>query len=317
MNLIATGRMSHRALLAMLLAGLALLQGCSDTIDARQTREIQGLIYKLNKDDPFSGTITNVGVQALGVIDIGICNMEVKKGMPHGDTICKTNEGKKVLELTYAEGKKHGKEERWDAATGSVLSRTHWDQGRRNGLEELFNPANNVRVRKLEWEKGIRHGREQAWDLAGKTLLTDLEWKAGFATGFKKEAEWEENLKDSQRHGTVKRFVIEYTDPTFDAANRVRNESERLRAGYFFPLLGNAQLRQHVEYVNGEVVRVVYDRAKEESDRQAALAPCIELWRAAHDKAGNTMVLGGDLIRWRESCQQGNSPVAPAETTQK
>ena len=79
----------------------ALLSGCGEKIDVRQTETTNGLVYKLHDNEPFSGTVTDVHVyQGFG------CIAEFKKGVLHGAVNCTYDNGNKAIESHWAEGKR-------------------------------------------------------------------------------------------------------------------------------------------------------------------------------------------------------------------
>lgn len=305
MNFNNQGRTHVQIYWTIFVAGLALLQGCSDSIDAREMREIRGLIYKYNKDDPFTGKITNYQMTTAGVLVFGICDLEVKKGEFHGTMLCKANNGKKVLEAEYSAGKKQGREEIWDAATGETLRRTHWEAGRKQGLEEFFNPAQKVLVRKIEWKSGEKQGKEIAWDLTGKTVLTDLTWEGGRKTGFIKQDMTETNFLNSLFHGTRREFKLD--EAKANAVLPIANASNQVGAGYFLPDLGAATLSKEVEYSQGEPARVIYDPEKTRLELMETFRPCINRWIEA-DAPTLSSIPGQFMDRWLKSCQEGKVP---------
>ena len=106
--------MSLRNVALLCLSGL-LLQGCHREIDARQAHLEQGLIYKKDASDPFTGTLVNVGPNELGreygahsLTFEGNCSVPVKDGMFNGVAICKNAQAKQIAEVTYNQGHQDG-----------------------------------------------------------------------------------------------------------------------------------------------------------------------------------------------------------------
>ena len=85
---------------------ITLLQGCGEEIDYRQTETINGLLYKLNYKEPFSGKVTNFPMNILDIMNIGSCDMQIKKGLLDGTLTCNSNNGVKIAEIEYKDNKK-------------------------------------------------------------------------------------------------------------------------------------------------------------------------------------------------------------------
>lgn len=172
------------ALSAIAVASLS-LSGCfTEEIDKRQTQEIQGLLYKIHADDPFTGRVVNYPMSVLGLFSVGSCEVDFKKGLPDGEMRCSDNSGQLVGVGHFKAGKRDGEEEKFDAKTGKKTAEGNWKQGQQDGLQEQFNPQTGERILEVHYVSGRKEGRERAWDGQGKELIADLEWENGKQTGF-------------------------------------------------------------------------------------------------------------------------------------
>jgi antitoxin component YwqK of YwqJK toxin-antitoxin module/uncharacterized protein YecT (DUF1311 family) len=192
--------------LAFVIFAVALLQGCGEKIDVRQTESTNGLLYKLHDNEPFSGTVAGIHVyQGFG------CTAEYKKGVLHGSVHCTYDNGKKAIESHWAEGKRDGAEKFW-FTDGTVQRTVGWSDGAPDGLEEHFNPDGAV-ITQIHWTNGKKAGSEKFWDVTGKTLLVSLDWKDGLKTGFDKSGEGEENYKDGKLDGVRRHYARDPDNP--------------------------------------------------------------------------------------------------------
>jgi len=207
------------AVLATLCSTL-LLQGCGQEIDARQATNINGLLYKLNDSDPFTGTITNFPPKSelFGIATIGSCTLSVAKGRPDGTSKCVADNGVKIVEVSFKDGLRDGSEQFWDKGTGKLVASAHWSQGKKDGKEEHFNPDNEKLVLQIHWDHGNKVDEEKHWSSSGEVLLTDLHWQDGKATGFIKTVDTltgtegvveEANYKDGVLDGPRKRYSVD------------------------------------------------------------------------------------------------------------
>ncbi|NMZ76646.1 hypothetical protein HBO32_26360 [Pseudomonas nitroreducens] len=196
------------ALSTIAIAALS-LSGCFDEeVDARQTQDIQGLIYKVHADDPFTGRVLNYPMNFLGVISLGSCAMDIKKGLPDGEVICSDNNGKVLATGEFSAGKRNGKDEKFDPASGKKTFSGNWANGLQDGLQEQFSPKTGEKILEAHYTAGKLDGRERAWDDSGKTLIADLEWTAGKRTGFDNRGTQMRTYLNDQLHGTQKTLSI-------------------------------------------------------------------------------------------------------------
>lgn len=160
------------------------LAGCNEEIDARQTQEIQGLLYKVHADDPFTGRVTNYPISVLGVMTVGSCVVDFKKGLPDGEMKCSDNTGAVVGTGEFKGGKQDGRTERFDPKSGKKTLVQHWKNGLQDGDLEQFNPQTGDKILEVGYSAGRKDGTERAWDSAGKEKIADMEWKNGLQSGF-------------------------------------------------------------------------------------------------------------------------------------
>lgn len=191
--------------------GLAILSltGCKEEIDARQTQQVQGLLYKVRADDPFTGRVTNYPMSVLGILNVGSCTIDFKKGLADGDMKCSDNAGKLVGTGEFKAGLQDGKAERFDPTTGKKTVIEHWKSGRKSGVQEKFNAQTGERVLEVSYSEGRQDGRERAWDSTGKEKIVDLEWKNGLQSGFDNRSGQHRNYVNGKKHGLQKDFSID------------------------------------------------------------------------------------------------------------
>lgn len=176
------------------------LQGCSEKIDTRQIQEVNGLIYKLNYADPFTGTVSNYKMPGF-FVSPGTCELEVKDGKLDGTTICTLSNGVKFSETQYSDGLKNGLEQIWKSPQGILTSKKEWKNGKSDGLEETFDEMTGERTSLTNWSNNQKIGREQKWDPSGQTLLLSFDWTEGKNTGFSRINGEEKNFKNGKLDG--------------------------------------------------------------------------------------------------------------------
>lgn len=217
------------ATLAVLCSAL-LIQGCGQKIDAKQATSINGLIYKLNDNEPFTGKISNfmvnLSMDLFTVRLTGKCDVLVKNGLLDGTTTCTAfDKPTKVFEAGYSKGKLDGTEKHWDWGNGELASKASWKEGRKDGTEEAFNPANGKKVVLIHWSNGNKVDDEKRWSSTGEVILTDLQWKDGKASGYIKTTgnlsllgdegiTQEATYKDGVLHGLKKTYDVDRANST-------------------------------------------------------------------------------------------------------
>jgi antitoxin component YwqK of YwqJK toxin-antitoxin module len=197
------------ALSAITLACLNLAGCFSEEIDARQTHEIQGLLYKIHAEDPFTGRVLNYPISVLGLFNVGTCAADFKKGLPDGEMRCSDNAGTLIASGEFKAGKRDGKEEKFDAKTGKKTAVGHWKNGLQDGVQEQFNPQNGERVLEVHYSAGKKQGRERAWDNQGDQLIAELEWDNGLQSGFDNRGTQHRTYLDGKQHGPQKEYSID------------------------------------------------------------------------------------------------------------
>lgn len=226
------------------------LAGCNETIDARQLQDINGLFYKLNENEPFTGSVTNYILKGSRYYYKLSCNIELKKGQLNGAFLC-NNDGIKAAEMEFENNAKKGVEAIWDTKTGYLFSKIEWKNGLRDGLEEQYNPQNGKLIEQIHWSENQKVGEEKKWDMTGEVLLEDLNWSDGKQTGFSKWEDWEETYIDGKRIDRKHYALIYGThyDATLAAEVQLRG------AGRFsYVLLGNSYLAWEEKYEDGKLV---------------------------------------------------------------
>lgn len=185
------------------------LSGCfNEEIDARQTQEIQGLLYKVHADDPFTGRVLNYPMNFLGILSLGSCAMDIKKGLPDGEVVCSDNNGKVLATGEFTAGKRNGKEEKFDPASGKKTFSGNWANGLQDGLQEQFSPKTGNKILEVNYTAGKKDGRERAWDDATEKLIADLEWEGGKRTGFDNRGTQMRTYLNDQLNGVQKNLSI-------------------------------------------------------------------------------------------------------------
>lgn len=197
------------ALSAITVASLSLTGCFTEEVDKRQTHEIQGLLYKIHADDPFTGRVTNYPMSVLGLFSVGSCVIDFKKGLPDGEMRCSDNAGQLLGVGHFKAGKRDGEEEKFDAKTGKKIAVASWKQGLQDGLQEQFNPENGERILEVNYTAGKKDGRERAWDGQGKELIAELEWKNGKQSGFDNRGTDHRTYLNGQYHGPQKQFSLD------------------------------------------------------------------------------------------------------------
>ena len=156
-----------------------LLSACGgEEVDIRQLHATQGLYYKVNGQEPFTGTATNVPLYN-SPVDFGSCRTEIKSGLKDGLETCQYRDGKKYTETHYVNGSKHGDEKRW-LDDGFQYADLHWANGKPNGLNKMWN-AQKQPVSEIEIIDGQKAGVEKLW--RDGVLEYDTVWKDGIRTG--------------------------------------------------------------------------------------------------------------------------------------
>jgi antitoxin component YwqK of YwqJK toxin-antitoxin module len=300
------------------LAGCALLAACSRSVDVREVETIRGLLYKHKAEDPFTGTITNYQEADNSFRGRGICELQVKNGLPHGALTCTSNAGRPLAAIQFQEGKKHGTEEIWEPKEGGLMRRISWKGGVLDGLAEYFNPSTGKIVSRVNWRAGQKEGEEKGWDILGDTLLIDLHWQAGRKTGTHKWGGFEGSFKDGQLHGIQRRYVI--------AVNRQADFTKWDPhialiggGGYAFSQAADSVLVEETLYENGVKVRTNIDvgaqqkaeqEAKREAETIAGKHGCVNAWMASYrkERGQDAAIYAPQMEEWGRECAESRLP---------
>lgn len=193
----------------VVIAACFVLAACGvEEVDRRQVEEINGLLYKVRHNEPFTGRVLNQPVEFLGLFSLGSCDVDVKSGLPDGKTLCKTDQGVIYLDLNYKAGGKHGKEIIYDSATGKKTSENEWNEGREHGKHLKYDIESGKVISEVNYKNGVKSGSEKVWDPITKDLVMSLEWKDGKETGYRVNKGEESHYLNGKRHGTQKRFSL-------------------------------------------------------------------------------------------------------------
>ncbi|MYM88437.1 hypothetical protein GTP91_14805 [Rugamonas sp. FT82W] len=234
----------------LLLAGLMALQGCSREIDVRLSHVEQGLVYKKDASDPFTGKLTNVDIIQVGKRYAaqygaweGGCTVPVQAGLFDGVAECTDAKGKKVGEFTYSKGQQDGAQKMWASDSGNLMLSMTVRGGVPDGIEERYNPKTGKIISHINYEAGKPVGEEKRWDITGETLLTDLTWQNGGQTGVYRYSEREEHYKVGVRDGIWKMCQLnrsiapERLKANYEKAQTYYALAEKLGGTYFLPAL--------------------------------------------------------------------------------
>lgn len=234
----------------------ASLAGCKKTIDARQLENINGLYYKINEHDPFTGTvINNLKVGDYTSYYASNCTIEFKNGEMDGAFICHSLKDEiKVTDMRYKNNLKHGTQRGWDKQNGALKWKTEWNNGKHHGIEEQYNPLNGKLIEEINWDNDQKVGIERKWNLNGDVLLEDLYWVDGKQTGYSISTDRERNYKDGKLDGINRRFELigEYSEyQHLDSELKARNAG---RSSY---MLIPHYVSLEENYQNGELISSV------------------------------------------------------------
>lgn len=300
----------------LVLASLLALQGCSREIDARQARVDQGLIYKKDASEPFTGTLINVGITEVGreygaqfLPFEGSCTVPVKVGMFDGNASCKDSKGKKIAEVTYRQGHQDGVLKVWAPDTDNLMLSMEVHGGVAEGVMERFNPKTGKIISHVAYSAGKKSGEEKLWDITGETLLTDLTWENGAQTGVNRYGDREEHYKAGVRDGVWKMCQLnrsispERLQANYDKTQAYYAMAERLGGTYFLPALVDSPSGvECTETVYKDGIEQKATAAGPDSSEDACLDAKIA---AFHKENGGDTPIANDLIQeWESGCKK-------------
>jgi hypothetical protein len=305
-----TTNAAQMAVKLLLLAGFLTLQGCSREIDVRQSHVEQGLIYKKDASDPFSGTLNNVGAvevlkryTAQFQLFAATCMVPVQEGLFDGVAVCKDAKGTKVAEVKYGKGQVDGAFKVWAADTGKLMMSTTIRGGETDGTEEYYNSETGKVISRVSYQAGKHVGEEKHWDIAGETLLTDLVWQDGKKTGVYRSPEREEHYKAGIYDGTWK--MCWWSDSVPLAKRQAYEEKIKPLGGrYFIPAVVDNP-------ADAKCTETVYADGVKQAAAVANAAPgsgdaCLDAKIAAFRKEnGEEAPVNNDVIQeWEASCKK-------------
>lgn len=301
----------------LVIAALLVMQGCSQEIDSRQVHVEQGLIYKKDATDPFTGTLTNVGPSQLGreygaqfLPFEGSCTVPVRDGMFDGLASCKNAAGKKVAEVTYSQGHQDGALKVWAPDTDNLMVSLTVRDGVADGVMERYNPKTGKIISRIAYSAGKKSGEEKRWDVTGETLLTDLTWEKGAQTGVYRYGDREEHYKSGARDGIWKTCPLNRSIPpdrlkaNYEKAQAYYAMAEQLGGTYFLPAL--------VDSPSGvECTEEVYNDGAELSDAAtgkvtgSSVDACLDAKIAAFRKenGAETPIVNDVIEEWTAGCK--------------
>jgi len=298
---------------------IILLQGCSREIDARQAHVEQGLIYKKDASDPFSGTLTNVDVTKVGkryAADYGIwegnCAVPVKDGLFDGAAECKNLKGKKIGEFSYSKGQIEGTVKVWASDADNLMLSTTIRNGEPDGTEERFNPKTGKVISRINYRAGQKVGEEKLWDITGDNLLTDLIWESGARTGVYRYDGREEHYKANMPDGVWKSCQLnvelpaERRKPNYDKFRAYAAMAQQLGGTYYLPaLVDDPSAVKCTETVYKDGVRQATAPAANVATPLASDA-CFDAKVAAFRKAnGEDAPIMNDVMQeWEAGCKK-------------
>lgn len=305
----------RRAALVVMAGSLSLmLQACNQTIDARQGGFVQGLFYKLNAEDPFSGHVENMDPSSLGnqiasFYIRGTCDADFKKGLLDGPVVCKADSGAKVLEVHFVSGKQDGAVSVWDKDSGVLTARLNFKDWMKNGVHERYNPKTGKMLSKATWNGNVLVGEQKIWDVTGETLLTDLTWIDGKETGYSKQLENDQHYKDGQLDGVQRRCVWRGHFGKFEGNMLL---ARNLGAGFYAPLI--AESKDDYEcteetYKNGMKVKGSQEAIASSPATVDKVGACVDgrIDAFRKEKGADVPIVNDMLMEWKAACEQTTS----------
>jgi len=299
------------------ITGLLTLQGCSQEIDVRQVHVEQGLMYKKDATDPFTGTVINVDIakitkkyiSLLPSLD-GSCTAQLKNGLFDGEAICKSPTGKKIVEIMYNQGHQNGAFKAWGVDNDNLIVSTTLREGYYDGLMERYNPKTGKTISRVNYLAGEKSGEEKLWDITGENLLTDLTWENGTQTGVSRDGGIEAHYKAGSLNGSWKRcqwassltpekrqayIAKEYTYSGF---------AQQLGGTYFLSAIADSsndiECTEEI-YIDG-TKQIPIINAESGISTNACLESKIEEF---HKKMGNDIPISNDMTEeWKSMCGQ-------------
>ncbi|MFO1349113.1 MAG: hypothetical protein U1F12_11105 [Pseudomonadales bacterium] len=183
------------------------LFGCGKEVDYREIQSVNGLMYKLNDSDPYTGIIKDDPLLMSeiyedsftykAILDVqsgSICTSEVVHGKYDGKKVCQLK-GNKVAEIEYKNGLLNGVRKLWSDKNGKLIFETSLKDGKKDGENVVFNPETGEKAVVENYAAGKLHGQQKIFManeiknpillklFAPDEVISDLDWKDGKKTG--------------------------------------------------------------------------------------------------------------------------------------
>lgn len=180
---------------------LNLASGCKQEIDYRQVENINGLIYKIKGDEPFTGTISNQPSTIFETVSEGTCQVPISKGLIHGPVTCKDQSNRKLLDTEFVYGKRNGTEIYYFPDSGKIYKSLIWNSDVKNGPYSIYdNRTGHLRLQRV-YVNGAVSGPEKAWDDQGNLVADLILVDNRPFQGFDKRQSKERYYEDGAMHG--------------------------------------------------------------------------------------------------------------------
>ena len=128
---------SKRMAVSSLILLLMLIVSCGREIQARDTVTVDGLLYEIGQDQPFTGIVIGKGREDYRIESYAF-RKEYKDGVPDGESVFIYPSGKLESKVPYKNGKINGFVMRY-WPNGKPKARIHFVNDMRGGLKgEMF-----------------------------------------------------------------------------------------------------------------------------------------------------------------------------------
>lgn len=196
--------MKRRFWVPVIFVAVSLL-GCGKEVDYKEIQVVNGLMYKLNDSDPYTGVIkedpllmSEIHEDSFtykAILDVqsgATCTSEVKHGKYNGKKTCQLK-GNKVADIEYKNGMLDGVRKLWSDKNGKTIGETHLKEGKKDGENIVFNPETGDKSLLENYEQGKLSGHQKKWgayypkdveEIVGSSeLLDDVTWDNGKKSG--------------------------------------------------------------------------------------------------------------------------------------
>lgn len=258
----------RRQALALAFVLTNLVSGCKDSVlNSRNAQIIDGKVYAMGANEPFSGKLTNFpeaqlfpqqpgfnqlanavsntgalipassrALQAFGGVSNGsvllpsaLCTVSVKGGAPDGATTCTTPQSDIVrIKATFSSAALAGDFTLYDDAGKRPLVTASFTQGHPDGTLKIYSPNTGKLIHMVPWQKGVLAGEEKAFD-----ETTGNQTMAATLVDGHYEGDFERYAPDGKRVVYETKFsdgLIEGEEKAFDSATGMQiGQAEYLR----------------------------------------------------------------------------------------